>query len=169
MRFFRDRIQSFHTLRSGSANWKDPVYTLNFNWASLLAFVTFWCYGYYGAVAHRGMAIAGFFLTVFLLAIYLLFLFLGQYRKEDFKDCVVLRKSDLGVIAIFVAVVLPFSIRDLSHSLVGDQLAHAQSSQVHFISLIQATAGRVESIRNLTFGNLLWALEFVALTAGILL
>ena len=142
---------------------------MNFNWASLLAFVTFWCYGYYGAVAHRGMAIAGFFLTVFLLAIYLLFLFLGQYRKEDFKDCVVLRKSDLGVIAIFVAVVLPFSIRDLSHSLVGDQLAHAQSSQVHFISLIQATAGRVESIRNLTFGNLLWALEFVALTAGILL
>jgi len=169
MWFLRDRFESLSSLRAGSAIWNAPVCTLKFNWASLLAFVTFWSYGYYGAVAHRGMSIAGLALTVFLLAIYLLFLFLGEYRKEDFKDSVVLRKSDLGVIAIFLAAVLPFSVRDLSHSLVGDQLAHAQSSQVHFISLIQAIAGRIESIRNFPFGNLLWALDFVALAAGILL
>lgn len=169
MRFFRDRIQSLDTFPAGSANWNATVCTLNFNWANLLAFVTFWSYGYYGAVALRGPAVAGFFLTAFLLAIFLLFLVLGQYRKDEFTDCVVLRKSDLAVLAVFTAVVLPFSLRDLSHSLVGDQLAHAQSSQAHFISLIQAIAGRVESIRNLPFGSLLWALDFAALAVGILL
>lgn len=155
--------------RVGSANWNVPVCTLNFNWASLLAFVTFWSYGYYGAVTLHGLGVVGFFLTAFLLGIFLLFLALGQYRKDEFMDRVVLRRSDLAALAAFTVIVLPFSIRDLSHSLVGDQLAHAQSSQVHFISLIQAFAGRVESIRNLPFGSLLWALDFAALVAGILL
>jgi len=165
----RDRIKALSTFHAGAFHWDAPFFTWKFNWAHLLAFVVFWSYGYYGAVSPRGSGVVGFFLTAILLAIFLLFLVLGQYLKDEFTDFVVFRKSDLAVLAAFTALVLPFSVRDLSHSLVGDQLAHAQSSQAHFISLIQAIAHRVESIRNLTFGNLLWALDFAALAAGILL
>jgi|GEM_PF-6689503 len=165
----QDRIKALSTFHAGVFHWDAPFFTWKFNWANLLAFVTFWSYGYYGAVAPRGSGVAGFFLAGILLAIFLLFLVLGQFLKDEFTDCVVLRRSDLTVLAVFTAVVLPFSIRDLSHSLVGDQLAHAQASQEHFIFLIRVFARRVDSIRDLPFASLLWALDFVALAAGILL
>jgi hypothetical protein len=138
------------------------LFTMPLNWAGILAFVAFWTYGFFGTLSSGSRSLN---ITIFpvLLAIFLLFLFFWQKGNKFFKDELVFRIKDLLVLSLLFLFLFPLSLSNLSNSLNGDELAHAQQAELHGISLTYLLAGKFGFLNNLSFADVLWTINFLIL------
>tara|TARA_B100000787_G_scaffold167879_1_gene155530 strand:+ start:4655 stop:6559 length:1905 start_codon:yes stop_codon:yes gene_type:complete len=127
-------------------NIKKISFTFNFNWANIILFSFFLCYGYYGAItfgiSHNIDFIHSLFLVLiqFLLIIVplIVFAFIAGSRLKKFDDSFTILLEDV-IVFLFLFLFLFFALNDrLNFSLFSDEIsyvktAHGQSIYMLFI------------------------------------
>ena len=110
---------------------------LKFNWSWVLAFVTFWVYGFYGAVLTRDVKITIIILsTLFFTGIFMACIFIGLKKIKEFEESIYFSLKDLFVWLSYIFVLLPFCWDQLTSFLEGDQIGHAMASKKHALLFI---------------------------------
>lgn len=140
---------------------------INFNWAAILAFVTFWSYGYYGAVSSDKIGfIWNAAITVILYSMFLFYIFL--YRKSaEYKDAISITKEDILTFFSYAVILLALSFDGMRNPLQGDQIFHAQYSQLQPLHLIFNLAGKTDILNNFVFAHLLYILDLAVLILAV--
>ncbi len=136
------------------------LFRLRFNWALILAFVAFWTYSLYPGAdlyAYKMGPVYVVLLSAFLSCIPPLFLYFYYTSSDDFADEVIIRFKDIFVVSSYFVILLFFSWENLTNSLVGDQISHAYSSQVHSIKFILMLSDRISGLLNIQFVQLMHA------------
>lgn len=145
------------------------IAVLPINWAAILAFVAFWSYGFFGALTAKSFGLAvNIINSLILCGIFILFLWL--WRKNDlYKDSIVIRNKDVLVFVAFFLVMLILSYGNLTTSLNGDQLAHAQQSKLHGITLIEFLSNKTDFFNNFVFKYFIYIIDLLVIAAGFLI
>jgi len=143
------------------------ILTLNINWAAILSFIVFWCYGYCSAAIFRTASMRGnIIISVILFVILLLFIWLWRFRPPEYKDAITITKKDIIVFLSYFAIMVVFSIFDLMEPLQSDQLYHSDNSQVHAQIIIHSLSYFTDMLDNYFFSSILYAFNLI--TIGIL-
>jgi hypothetical protein len=103
---------------------------VGWNWATVLAFAGFWCYGFMGSVQSLWGIPAAIF-TCSLAALFGFYVWLSITYEKTFQDSILLKKADIFIFLSYAAILFLFSWEELFYSLSGDQLSHAYYSQIH--------------------------------------
>lgn len=143
------------------------VFAFRINWAAMLAFVTFWTYGFFGAVSLGGKTVNAI-LFVVLTAILFLFLFLWKERHDFFEDAVHIFARDIFVFLTLLFVLFPLSFATLNGSVVNDGFAHAGQAEAHAIAFIQILYAHTGFFGNFIFSNLIGLINLGLLIIGML-
>lgn len=139
----------------------------NLNWAAILVFVTFWSYGYYGAVSSSEIGfIWNAVISALLYGLFLAYIFLWRKRAE-YEDAISLSREDLLMFFSYLAILLALSFKSMVNPLQGDQIFHAQYSQLQVLHLIFNLAGKTNILNNFVFARLLYILNMAILTLAI--
>ena len=141
-------------------NLEKDIFSININWATILAFVAFWSYGFFGALTGKNLSFGkNIVISFFLFVIFILFLWLEQ--KDNFKDHFIFKNKDIFVFASFFLILVFFSFGNLTASVVGDGFAHAQQSKLHSITLIYLLSETANFFDNFIFSNLIYAIDLL--------
>ncbi len=131
-----------------------PRLIVNINWARILAFVTFWVYGYYGAISSPQYPLISLIFTILSLLILIYFIILDR-KVSYFHDKLSLSNTDILVFSIYLLALLLLSFDYLTNDITLDQLYHAQSSQIHAIALINFLSAKFLWLNDITFLTLI--------------
>lgn len=147
-------------------NLEKDIFTININWAVILAFVTFWSYGFFGALTAKSFGLAAnIIISLILCGIFVSFLWF--WRKNDlYKDSIIIRNKDVLVFALFFLVMFILSFSNLTTPLNNDQLAHAQQSKLHSITLIDFLSNKTDFFNNFSFKYLIYVIDLLIIVAG---
>ena len=115
---------------------------VNFNWAYILAFVTFWVYGYYGAISSPNYPLASLLFTILSLATFLGFVLITK-QPQYFDDTISFARKDVIVLVSYFALVFVISFKYLLNDITGDELYHIQSTHSHAFTLVTLLSERV--------------------------
>jgi len=149
-------------------NLEKDIFSININWATILAFVAFWSYGFFGALTGKNLGFGkNIVISFFLFVIFILFLWLEQ--KDNFKDHFIFKNKDIFVFASFFLILVFFSFGNLTASVVGDGFAHAQQSKLHSITLIYLLSETANFFDNFIFSNLIYAIDLLMIGFGFLI
>jgi hypothetical protein len=150
-------------------NWNKELFNIKINWAAISAFVVFWTYGFFGALTGYDIGFAwNALLTILLYGIFLFFIFLWQ-KSDYFKYSFRVTRKDAVVWISFFLMLFILSFSNLTASLNNDQLAHAQQSQNHGITVIYFLSGVTNFFNDFSFNNLLWAINLIIFFIGLLI
>lgn len=147
-------------------NLEKDIFTININWAAILAFVAFWSYGFFGALTAKSFGLtANIIISIILCGIFVLFLWF--WRKNDlYKDSIIIRNKDVLVFALFFLAMIILSFSNLTTPLNGDQLAHTQQSKSHSITLIDFLSNKTDFFNNFSFKWLIYIIDLLIIVAG---
>ena len=147
-------------------NLKREVFTINLNWAAILAFVAFWSYGFFGALTSKSFGLAvNIIISLVLCGIFILFLWL--WRKNDlYRGNIIIRNKDILIFVSFFLVMIILSFGNLTMPLNGDQLAHTQQSKLHSITLIDFLSNKTDFFNNFSFKYLIYVIDLLIIVAG---
>ena len=150
-------------------NLKREVFTINLNWAVILAFVAFWSYGFFGALTPKNFGLsANIFISFILCGIFILFLWLWG-NNDSYKDGIIIKNKDILTFASFFLIIFVLSFNNLTMPLNGDQLAHSQQSKLHSIALIDFLSNQTGFLNNFSFKWLIYIVDLLTIFAGFLL
>ena len=136
--------------------------TLAFNWASVLSVVTFWVYGYYGAISSRKYPLVSLGFTIVSSIMFVYFVVLAR-KAAYFRDEISLRWRDGCAFLVYLAVLLGLSLTYLVNDLTLDQLYHAQAAHLQAMSLVERLAEGIPPVGQMVFAQLLWPVNVVIL------
>lgn len=150
-------------------NLKREVFTINLNWAVILAFAAFWSYGFFGALTPKNFGLlANIFISLVLCGVFILFLWLWE-NNDSYKDGIIIKNKDILVFASFFLIIFVLSFNNLTIPLSGDQLAHSQQSKLHSITFINFLSNRTGFLNNFSFKWLIYIVDLLIVFAGFLL
>jgi hypothetical protein len=104
------------------------LFTLKWNWGYILIFVLIWSYGFEN-VAFPLTAVQSLLLSSALAMTVFLLVFVGEKYKIYYQENIEIGYLDSYIFLILCVIFILFSWGNLTNSLVGDQLYHAQASQ----------------------------------------
>ncbi|MBL7196555.1 MAG: hypothetical protein ISS47_00495 [Candidatus Omnitrophica bacterium] len=138
------------------------VFNLRINWATVLAFVALWCYGYFGAISPKNFSIfTQITISAIVYFIFFLFLYLG-YKRPEYADSLVITVRDIFVFLSYFIIMFILSLRDLLIPLSSDQISHCWYSQAHAIQLILLLNNKLPNIiNNFKFANVLYVFNLL--------
>ena len=108
------------------------VKSLKINFFSILAFVSFWCYGYVGAISSSQYGLVGN--SIITLTLLLIFVFFYIQSKKNHSLSVIqlsISRTDIFIFTSYFVLFFCFSFDLLTNSLVDDGLAHAKASNMN--------------------------------------
>ncbi len=119
---------------------KNKSIKIHFNWANVVLYAFFLCYGFYGALTTKYNTETSFlyqFLVQSATVIVPLIVFstVASFKMRKFSDCIILNKSDIALYAILLLFFFIVLIDRLNFSLYSDELyyafiAHAQAMEI---------------------------------------
>lgn len=149
-----------------SIDFNREIFVWRLNWAVVLAIAFFWTYGLFGALTLPQFSFIGNVLISLVFAVILIWLiYLG--KKDFFSAILVFHLKDLAVLVGSAVFLLIFSLNSLALPLVGDQLAHAQQSQLPVLTLIDWLVGHFDYFSNLPLRGILWIFDLAILAGGL--
>lgn len=138
----------------------EPLWRIHFSWAGVLAFVVFWCYGYFGALTTPKLGVfANCGVSVVLYLIFVFFLIALHKCDAYFRDCFVFTRGDLFVFLSYLVIMLILSFPELNLFLQGDQIHHAKISQWHATQIVLKAAHWKVFLRPYVFSSLIWCID----------
>ncbi len=142
--------------------------TFIISWPTVLAFVGFWSYGLFDAI-HFGAGASNLVLTFILAALTTGLAAVARLAPQAvfFEDRWTVEKRDLIIFSGYVILLAGLSGRALLIAINGDQLFHAQYSQVHAFKAIRLLALKRGLWLDYDFRKLLWLSDVVLLTASV--
>ncbi len=150
-------------------NTEKNIFSININWAAILAFASFWSYGFFGALTAKSFGLAAnIVISLILSGIFILFLWLWE-NDDSYKDKIIIKNKDILAFASFFLIMLVLSFNNLTMPLNGDQLAHSQQSKLHSITLIDFLSNKTEFFSNFSFKWLIYIVDLLTIFAGFLL
>lgn len=145
------------------------VFNIKINWAAILVFVAFWSYGYYGGLASDKIGFVwNAAISSILYGIFLGYIFLWR-KCAEYEDGISLTKRDILVFFSYLAILLLLSFGSLRNPLQGDQIFHAQYSQLQSMHTIFSLSRFTDIFHNCVFAHLLYALDLAALILAVIL
>lgn len=146
-------------------NFDKVGWKITINWALVLAFVSFWVYGFYGGVSFPGKGFAfDLSLTIFLGLFSTLCLYAAYAFRGYFCDGIIFTKKDILGFGLYLAFFLIFGFGYLTAPLVGDELSHASHSRVHEIQAISLLGSKFQVFDNMVFLTILRATGFLTIS-----
>ncbi|VDA99113.1 hypothetical protein S1OALGB6SA_175, partial [Olavius algarvensis spirochete endosymbiont] len=133
-------------------NLEKEVFAINFNWAYVLAFVSLWAYSFY-------------FRSPFVV-LFIPFLLLS--KKEEFLDRLAIKLRDIFVFTSYLLLMLILSMDELTLSLTGDQIYHAQRSQWHSVWWSTKLVENFDFLSGLSFKLIVHGFNISYLFLGVL-
>lgn len=113
-----------------------PLFALRWNWGYVLTFVLIWSYGFenvtFPITNSQSLLLTGGLAMVIFLLVYI-----GEKYKVFYEENIQILYSDIYIFGLLIVVFLILSVNNLSNSLVGDQLYHAQASQSQTIKVAE--------------------------------
>ncbi len=150
-------------------NTEKNVFSINLNWAMVLAFISFWSYGFFGVLTAKSFGLAAnIIISLVLCGIFILFLWLWK-NDDSYEDKIIIKNKDIFAFASFFLIMLVLSFNNLAMPLNGDQLAHSQQSKLHSITLIDFLSNKTEFLNNFNFKWLIYIVDLLTIFAGFLL
>lgn len=134
--------------------------------AVVLAIVFFWTYGLFGALTLPQFGLIGNSLISLAFAAILIWL-IYLSKKDFFSEILVFRLKDLVIFLGSAVFLLIFSLNSLTLPLVGDQLAHAQQSQLPVLTMIDWLVGHSDYFSDLPLRDILWVFNLTILAIGL--
>lgn len=129
-----NRVNSF--IARMILNSKDKgLFNIKLNLGYILLFVFFWTYGLYGFFVTEGLP-KNFLISVIFTMFFLVLLFYSD-RIEEFKSSFSIKKYSVFIFFSYFLVMLFFTRDLLMQSLTGDQIYHANRSQMHVVTLLR--------------------------------
>lgn len=133
----------------------EPLWRIHFSWAGVLAFVAFWCYGYFAALTTPKLSvIANFGVSVVLYLIFVFFLIAWHKCDAYFRDCFIVTRGDFCVFLSYLVIMFMLSLPELNLFLQGDQIHHAKISQWHATQIVFKVAHWKAFLRPYIFSSL---------------
>lgn len=141
---------------------------VRFNWAGVLAFAVFWTYGYFGAISDKKISAIGLITFAILVGIFAGFLWLFYYRRDRFSASFTYTVNDKRVFLLFLGVMILASIPELTQSINGDQLYHAQVSMYHSIYVGYMVKKFLPRAGDMHFTIVMYVINLALLIGGLL-
>lgn len=150
-------------------NFDTEVFHIKINWAAMLVFAAFWSYGYYGALTSNKIGFAwNAIISSVLYGIFLSYMFLWR-KYAEYEDAISLTKHDIFAFFSYLAILLALSFGSLRNPLQGDQIFHAQYSQLQSMHTIFSLSRFIDIFDNYVFAHLLYVLNLTALILAAIL
>lgn len=144
------------------------ILTLNINWAVILSFIVFWCYGYYGAGVFSSVSKSwNILISIIYFAILILFLWLSHLKLPEYQDAITITKKDIVIFLSYLIVMMIFSISDLMTPLFIDSVYHSGGSQAHGLIIFHQLSYFTDILDRYTFSNILYIFNLI--TIGMLI
>lgn len=139
------------------------------NWAALLAFATFWSYGFFGALTGKNIGlIENILISIIVCGIFVLFMWLWE-KSDVYRDSIVITKKDVLIWISFFILMTILSYKSLIMPLNGDQLAHAQQSKLHSITIINWISLKLSIVNDINIKKVIYGIDILIITAAFLL
>lgn len=123
---------------------KNKSIEIQFNWANVILYTFFLCYGFYGAFTPKYNTEASFFYqflvqNVMVIAPLIIFSIVAGTRMRKFSDCIVVNKS--GIVLYIIALLFFFIILidKLNFSLYSDEISYAGTAHgqsIHILTIL---------------------------------
>ena len=119
---------------------KNKSIEIHFNWANVILYTFFLCYGFFGAFTFGYNSEVNFLYQILnqsLIVIPLIvFAVSSSANMHKFKDCIVVNKSDIALYAILLLFFLIILIERINFSLYSDEIAYAGTAHGQSISIL---------------------------------
>lgn len=141
-------------------------FNINFNWAKLLYFLTFFTYGFYAVISKFNNEYYTF-ITILLLIIFYNFSIKTNFFNDQFK----IKILDLFIFVFFFIFLIFINLRYINLSLFGDELAHtlraSRTSIFGLITIIELF--KIEIFDEIKFKTLVHLINFLLLVFLVIL
>jgi hypothetical protein len=141
-------------------NTNRNYFVVNINWGSILFYVYFIAYGYYGALTRQIAteqidSIMKWVITI-LLTIILILIGLGASKfAKQLNDKITINKYDAFCLLSYLTLTTTITINQLSKALIGDEIAYAMASQGQSLYITQYLINKTQIFDDIKFKNLM--------------
>ena len=131
-----------------------PPLILKINWASVLFYLTFLCYGYFGSLTSQNF-IYNIYGTIIIVFIQIVFGFIAWKHSQEYRDHLIIARRDVIIFFLFLLFFFIIGYQDLHFSLIGDELAYTKDAFRHSLVLSEIIINKTQVFDNIEFKYLM--------------
>ena len=143
---------------------KNNCIKINFNWANIIVYSFFLCYGFYGAFTLKYNSEMNFIYdsliqSIVIIIPFVIFSIIAGLRLEGFRDSITLHKKDILIYLLFLGLFAIISLDRLNFSLFSDEISYAGTAHGQAIHILTVLSRHF----NLPDFNFQYIVQFVSL------
>lgn len=157
-------LKIFHNFEK---QWFQKDFFITINWPFLLAFVTFWSYGWQPIIARDAVMLqAG--VVIYTVCILTGYLILGLNNSSFLSSKILLSFKDFLAFIVIAAIWIAIEFFRLQEPISGDQFYYSLGAKAHEMYLVEKLQDNI-FFQDMAFKNLVYSLDVLLLIIGFLI